>query len=485
MKNAIRKYLESQGFKLLPENYYKDMKIWEEWWEGELESFHKYNVYNGTTYIPRKRAEMNAAKMGAEYWADLLWNEECYFTIDSENKKTSLSKRILKTLKRDNDDESQKTIEKVFEESNFYPQFNETVEKYCAMGNGAVVVHDNKIEFIDYDNIEILAYNNKIIESCALTSCFSHEKFGQCAYLMIHIKQSDGTYKIQNKFFKISSDNKDIIPFTKEEQKLMNVKDEYIKNNKHFFILKPAIANNKKKKSPLGISVYANAIDVLKMIDLALDGIKASMEIGKPRIAVSSEGITTVIGKDGKQSQIPVFDSNDLAFYKLPEGLDSKKIIEDMTTTYRAGDFETSLEKALSLFSMLIGLGPNTFRWENGQIKTATEVISVNSKMFRTMRKHQGIIRSCIITICKAILEDNKKDYDLKVKVEFDDSIVTDKETERTRWQQLYRDGVIPKWLYLVEYEGYSEEEAKTLVEEAKNSTGDNSIKDLFDEAGE
>lgn len=485
MRNAIRNYLESQGFKLLPENYYKDIKIWEKWWEGELDEFHKYNVYNGQTYISRKRAEMNAAKMGAEYWADLLWNEECYFTVDSENKKLSLSKRILKTLKRDNDDDSQKVIEKVFEESNFYPQFNETVEKYCAMGNNAVVVHDNKIEFIDYDNIEILSHNNKIIESCALTSCFLHENLGQCAYLMIHIKQPDGTYKIQNKFFKISTDSKELIPFTKEELKMMNVKDEYTKNNKHFFILKPAIANNKEKKSPLGISVYANAIDVLKMVDLALDGIKASMEIGRPRIAVSSEGITTVIGKDGKPSQIPVFDSNDLAFYKLPEGFDSKKIVEDMTTTYRAGDFETSLEKALSLFSMLIGLGPNTFRWENGQIKTATEVVSVNSKMFRTMRKHQGIIRSCIITICKAILEDNKKDSDLKIKVEFDDSIITDKETERTRWQQLYRDGVIPKWLYLVEYEGYSEEEAKTLVEEAQNGTGDNSIKDLFDGAGE
>lgn len=485
MRNAIRNYLESQGFKLLPENYYKDMKIWEQWWEGELDEFHKYKIYNGQTYVPQKRAELNAAKMGAEYWADLLWNEECYFTVDSESQETSLSKRILKKLRRDNDDESQKTIENVFENSNFYSQFNETVEKYCAMGNGAVVVHDNKIEFIDYDNIEILAHNNKIIESCALTSCFSHEKFGQCAYLMIHRKQLDGSYKIQNRFFKISAEGDTLIPFTKDELKKMNVKDEYIKNNKHFFILKPAIANNRKKKSPLGISVYANAIDVLKMIDLALDGIKASMEIGKPRIAVSSEGITTVIGQDGKPSQIPVFDSNDLAFYKFPEGIDSKKIIEDMTTTYRAGDFETSLEKALSLFSMLIGLGPNTFRWENGQIKTATEVISVNSKMFRTMRKHQGIIRSCIITICKAILEDNGKDYDLKIKVEFDDSIVTDKETERTRWQQLYRDEVIPKWLYLVEHEGYSEEEAKNLVEEAKKSSGNNSIADLFGEAGE
>lgn len=481
MKNAIRNYLKTQGFELLPDQYYKNMTLWEKWWEGEVEEFHKYQIYNGQEYINRKRAEMNAAKMGCEYWSNLLWNEECYFTVDSQKIKKSLSKRLLKSLKRDNDDESQKIIENIFENNNFYAQFNEIIEKYCAIGNAGIVVHDNKVEFIDYDCIEVLAHNNKVIESCALSNCFLHEKLGQCVYLMIHIKQGDGTYKIQNKFFKKSENGESIIPFTREEFKLMNVQEEYTKKNKHFFILKPAIANNKQKNSPLGISVYANTIDILKMIDLALDGIKASMEIGRPRIAVSSNGITTVLDqKTGKPSQVPVFDSNDLAFYNLPEGIDSKKLIEDMTTEYRAGDFETSLEKALSLFSMLIGLGPNTFRWENGQIKTATEVISVNSSMFRTMRKHQGIIRNCIITICKAILEDNKKDYNLKIKVEFDDSVVIDKETERTRWQQLYRDGAIPKWLYLVEYEGYSEEDAKLLVEEARK-VGDSSINDLFE----
>lgn len=484
MSNAVRKYLEGLGYSLLPEEYYKDMKLWEAWWEGEVKEFHNYQIYNGIQHVQRKRAEMNAAKMGCEFWSNLLWNEECYFTVDSKKTPSSLSKRLLKALKRDNDDESQKLTENVLESNNFYSQFNEIIEKYLAMGDGAIVIHDNKVEFIEYDNIEILAHNNKIIDSCAMTSYFQHEKLGQCAYIMIHIKQNDGTYKIQNKFFKVSENGENLIPFTKQEVKGMNVKEEYTKNTKHFFVLKPAIANNKKKRSPLGISVYANCIDVLKMIDLALDGIKASMEIGRPRIAVSSNGLTTVMDEKGKPSQVPVFDANDLAFYNVPDGFNTEKIIEDMTTEYRAGNFETSLEKALSLFGLLIGLGPNTFRWENGQIKTATEVISVNSSMFRTMRKHQAIIRDCIVTICKAILEDNNKDHNLKIKVEFDDSIVIDKETERTRWQQLYRDGVIPKWLYLVEHEGYSEEEAKSLVEEAKQ-TGDSSITDLFGEGAE
>lgn len=486
MRSAIRKYLEAQGCSLLPESYYSNSKIWEKWWEGEVADFHPYSIYNGREYIQRKRAELNAAKMGCEYWSNLLWNDECYVTVDNKNEVQTLSKRLLTFFKRNSEEKSQQIIDKILTANNFNEQFTETVEKYCAMGNGAIVVHDNKIEFIDYDNIEILEHNNKIIESCALTSCFLHKDYGQCAYMMIHKKQKDGTYEITNKFFKIDKDSEKLTEFTKTEFKSMNTKEKYVKNTKHFFVLRPAVANNKNKKSPLGISVYANAIDVLKMIDLALDGIKASMEIGRPRIAVSSAGIHSVLDEKTKQmKELPVFDSNDLAFYNIPESVNTEKIIEDMTTEYRAGEFENSLEKALSLFGMLIGLGPNTFRWENGQIKTATEVISVNSSMFRTMRKHQSIIKSALIVMCKAILEDNNCSSDTEIKVEFDDSIVNDKETIRARWQQLYRDKAIPKWLYLVEHEGYSEEEARKIVEEAKKETTQANIDDLFDNNNE
>lgn len=481
MQNAIRKYLEAQGCSLLPESYYKNATMWENWWEGELKNFHDYTIYNGQEYIHKKRAELNAAKMGCEYWANLLWNDECYMTVDNKNETKTLSKRLLALFKRNSEEKSQQIIDKVLIDNNFNEQFTETVEKYCAMGSGAIVVHDNKIEFIDYDNIEVLEHNNKIIESCALTSCFLHKDFGQCAYMMIHKKQDDGTYEITNKFFKIDKNSKELTEFTKKEFNSMKVKETYNKKTKHFFVLRPAIANNKNKRNPLGISVYANAIDVLKMIDLALDGIKASMEIGRPRIAVSSAGVHTILDEKTKQpKEMPVFDSNDLAFYNIPEGINTEKIIEDMTTKYRAGEFENSLEKALSLYGMLIGLGPNTFRWENGQIKTATEVISVNSSMFRTMRKHQSIIKSALIVMCRAILEDNGCGCDTEIKVEFDDSIVNDKESIRARWQQLYRDKVIPKWLYLVEHEGYSEEEAKQIVEEAKTEITQTNIEDLF-----
>ncbi|CCQ21858.1 Uncharacterized ATP-dependent helicase C582.10c [Listeria monocytogenes] len=38
-----------------------------------------------------------------------------------------------------------------------------------------------------------------------------------------------------------------------------------------FIYIKPNIANNKNLTSPLGISVYANALDTLKTLDLMFD----------------------------------------------------------------------------------------------------------------------------------------------------------------------------------------------------------------------
>jgi len=218
------------------------------------------------------------------------------------------------------------------------------------------------------------------------------------------------------------------------------------------------------------------------MIDLALDGVKVSMELGRPRVAVGSAALKTVVGRKGKQHQIAAFDSNDIAFYQMEEKLVGDTIIKDITTSYRAGEFETSLQKALTLYSQNIGLGEKAFKWENGAIKTATEVISENSVMYQTMRKHQEIVKECIIDVCKAILDMNNKDFDIEIKIEFDDSVIVDKESERARWQQLYRDNVIPKWLYLVEYEGYSEKEAKALVSEASQVI---SIDDFFNAGGD
>ena len=44
-------------------------------------------------------------------------------------------------------------------------------------------------------------------------------------------------------------------------------------------------------------------------------------------------------------------------------------------------------------------------------------------------------------------------------------------EEDRTRWYQLMVQGVVPKWMYLVKFEGFSEDEAKAVVAETEQAS--------------
>jgi len=46
--------------------------------------------------------------------------------------------------------------------------------------------------------------------------------------------------------------------------------------------------------------------------------------------------------------------------------------------------------------------------------------------------------------------------------------ITYDVETDRVRWWQYVTAGKIPAWYFFVKFEGFTEEDAKALVEEAK-----------------
>jgi A118 family predicted phage portal protein len=276
---------------------------------------------------------------------------------------------------------------------------------------------------------------------------------------MIHIKQPDGGYQIINKFFECGGgDQITEIPVPS------NIQESYRTQTARFAIVRPNIANN-LTNSPLGLSVYANHLDVLRSIDLAYDGIKTSMEIGRPRIGVSN----TMLQVDVNSGELsPVFDANDIAVYDMGGGgKDAAVDVKDLTTPYRAKDFEQSLQTQLDIYSQAIGLGDKAFKWQLESVATATQVVSENSAMLRSMEKHQDSIRVAITQLCRAVLDIRGLNPEQDVTVAFDDSVTRDKDAERLRFWSFVQAGKYPFWQYLTRYEGYDEAEAKALEAEA------------------
>ena len=62
MGNVIREYLVAQKYNTASDDTYNHIDEWMEWYQGEVEKFHRYKIFNGTTTTSHKRYRLNMAK---------------------------------------------------------------------------------------------------------------------------------------------------------------------------------------------------------------------------------------------------------------------------------------------------------------------------------------------------------------------------------------------------------------------------------------
>ena len=262
---AVRKYLKSLGYNLISKDFYDRICSWMSWYSGKVPSFHEYNQFNGKKTVKRSRYSLGMSKKVCEDWADLLLNER-------------MTVRVT-------DKEADEFLKKVLDDNNFSVRSNRLVEITFAMGTGAFVEYFDKngvaIDYIRADMIYPLSWENGEIIECA----FAGEKVlggKKCIYLNMHLKEN-GCYKIVNKLFEKGKYG--TIAETELPDGLAEV--YYTGSKKPLFqIITPNIVNNFDTDNPMGISVFANAIDVLQGIDLVYDSYQNEFRLGKKRILI-------------------------------------------------------------------------------------------------------------------------------------------------------------------------------------------------------
>ena len=227
-----------------------------------------------------------------------------------------------------------------------------------------------------------------------------------------------------------------------------------------FVIDRLNIVNNAEDDgdNPMGIAVFANAIDQLKGIDIAYDSYVNEFVLGKKRIFVAPELLT--FGGDGS----PVFDPNDVTFYQLPEdSLKNGEAIHEVNMEIRAEAHSKAINDFLNILSVKCGFGTEHYRFEKGTIQTATQVISENSDLYKTIKKHEIILDSAIKQLVNIIIRLGNVigaglAEDVEIAIDFDDSIIEDKGTDRQQDRQDVAMGVMPLWEYRAKW--YNEDEA-------------------------
>ncbi len=434
--NQIVEYLNGLGYNI-DSSYYEYISTWREWYAGKVKKFHSYKQYNGKKQIPRERYTLGMAKKGCEDWANKLLSEKV--TISTS--------------------QSQEEVDKILEINNFWLNANQLVEETFALGTGAFIEYKaGDIPVIDYviaPMIFPLRWKKGEIIDCAFASVIESSTQKQY-YINIH-KKVGNRYQVENKIIIANNDGT-----FKEGELPKNVIPVVYNDVKTFQVIKPNIVNNIDLGSPMGMAIFANAIDEMKTIDLIYDSYKNEFNLGKKRIFVKS-GALNVDLENG--DAVPVFDENDIEFYAMPDE-DGTEMIKESKFDIRADAHDTGLQTNLNLYGKKIGFGDNSYKWEKGQVKTATETISDNSELYRNIQKHEVILEPALIGLIQAIMYlKTGKVYSGDVTVNFDDSIIEDMAEVKRQAMIEYNAGIIDKVEYYVRVYKITEQEAIQKIE--------------------
>lgn len=444
MGNVIREYLVAQKYNTASDDTYSHIDEWMEWYQGEVEKFHKYKIFNGTTTTSHKRYRLNMAKKVSEDWANLLLNEKVAIKAGNYSKR----------------------LEEILNANNFLVRANQLIELSFALGTGAFVEYKDAdenviIDYIRADMIYPLSWDNGDITECAFGTVRVVDG-EERIYLQIHRLGDEDNgekseeYYIENKYIDVKSGEE------------ISIEEEIIpivptgSTRPLFQIITPNVCNNIDLDSPLGISVFANAIYQLMGCDLVYDSYMNEYVLGRKRILVPVSAAKMQMTQDGVTS--PTFDPNDNVYYQMPCDKRDDMQLTEVDMSIRASEHELGINKSLDILSFMVGLGSGRYKFENGGVKTATEVISDKSDLYQNRQKNAIIINSAIVNMVAAV-SFLDKGSEIEATVDFDDSIIEDTNTTIDKNIKLVQGGLRSKLTAIMEINKCDEAEARKELE--------------------
>ena len=460
--SVVIKWLQAKGYSPVTD-YYSKIGIWEQWWRDSVTDFHQYRDPDGNK---RELFKLGMAKRGCEDWSSILYTEKDTLSCEDPNNQKYLDAK-LKDLKFDD-------------------VIPENIENAMWSGTVATVVRitgayieDGKLSADEKTNIKLVNVNadciiplrveaGEIID-VALVSTIQKED-DILYYIEIHELKDEG-YVIQNVYLnekgEVTANN--------------NVLSEYhtYSNIPLFSTLEPKIVNNIKQNNGLGMSIYGNAIDELKGCDLAFNNYLMDTFLGGKKIFYNKSlvkyEIRKRLDKNGNEvtEEIPIYP-DDLARQQFrilgdeTTNANDDALIHEYNPSLRTDENEQNINLALSLYSFKIGLGKARYKFENGNIVTATQYVGDNQDLVSNAKKHRKALNEYTVGIARAILllgrilfnqPTNEED---NIELTNKDGFLVDDETLQEQYRQDFKDGLMSKKTYLMKARGMSEADAET-----------------------
>lgn len=456
--------------KNIPVGYYSTINEWLGWWRGYVKSFHTYTETLGTGR--KKQGTLYSLKMAkkiCEDWASYLLNEDTIIELK--------------------DEKASEFLYDVLDQIDFWIEANRLVEKAFYSGTGAFVLKLDGLNVSDKGDVlkssdtrirmeylpalcivPLTIRYNQIVEVAFVSKAtIRGDKY---VYIEKHLLEND-QYVIYNEFYKQerSSLTKAATPSGVAER--FNTGG----NIPFFSIIKPNIVNPYPANLGLGCSIFSQAIDCLKGVDLAFNNFCRDFRLGGKKVFYNRELTKTVgVDKEGK----PIYIAPDEMLQQLfvsvgDEYTEGKELVHEFNPDLRVDDNRNGVQAQIDYLSFMCGMGTRHYKFDSssGNIVTATQYTGEKQVLKQNAAKHGIIIEKALIDITRAMLWAGKEilgvalDPETDIKVNFADGYITSDEEKRAIDRQDVIDRIMQPWEYRSRWYNETPEEAKAAISDS------------------
>ncbi|GJI52579.1 phage portal protein [Lactiplantibacillus plantarum] len=487
---------------MVDDDQYGLIAKWFSIYQSTPEWQHIHKKLNDGSFYDHDMMSLNMGQVAAKKAASLVFNQKAIITVSPKD----AQKDDKPTSPEDYQTPENQLVQQTLKDNHFYNNFERYLEYMFATGGIVIRLYTDrgkvKIRFATADSFYPISADANGVSECVIASKFMSSN--QHYTLLEWHEETSTDYIVTNEIYKSSTDNNDDLG-TKindwsglpDSFKNMVPKTRYSKqkySQPTFIYLKPNLANNLHIESPLGIPIYANAIDTLRQLDEAYDLLWQEFVKGKRRIIAPSNQLEREIDVDTGKVRWNVDWQEDvyLAYNTTMAGGDGESVKPtDITLGLRNETIVSGINDLLHFYASQIGFSADMFTYDSQQGKvTATAVISENSDTYQSKNSHETLIAEAIEHMCQVIVELAKNDpavqyggtTDVDISVNFDDSIAKDRDNNLDYYMKANGNKPVMTQLEAIKRTfGVTDVEAQQMLDQIKVETAnaEGSIEDV------